>query len=123
LEAANEAKLAAAQAEIADVFARHDVAGLVIIHTPGLGRFQNFLSPSWSCAVSEVNEKGEGGLRFRTSIAANGVEGRNHKLKSTANMLQSICDMLDGLRRMLELPRQHINKHVGATHDKGTWRF
>lgn len=110
-------KLKMAMEEIKAVLKKHDIAGSIILHTPGFGEYAKVWEPSYSC----VKLEGNGQFRFRAKAEDFGgsKEKRNEVLQSTANML-SILGTLVGREalQLLELSKI-LDKHIGAQHDDG----
>jgi len=60
-------KLKVAMEEIKAILAKNDIAGMVLLHTPGHGEYFIKVDPTYSCAFIE-NEK----LRIRSKLAEYG---------------------------------------------------
>lgn len=83
-------KLKIAIEEIKAILQKHDIAGMVVIHTPGFAEFMLEISPSYSCARMEGP-----GIRFRAKKSDfNGdAKARDQKISDTTNMLHNISQM------------------------------
>jgi hypothetical protein len=70
-------------AEIKDILLKYDIAGVVVVHTPGYSGFLNHITTSYSCAFEEPT-----GIRVKASIEQYGSkEKRDQMLGNTVNML------------------------------------
>lgn len=81
-------KLKVAMTEIKAILLKHDIAGVVILHTPGFSEYLNHITPSYSCATLEdskfmIKAKKE---HFKTE------EERLEKLRNTANMMHHLSE-------------------------------
>ena len=84
-------KLKKAMEEIKEILHKHDIAGVVAIHTEGHAEYLNHITPSYSCAnIDELNGKFE--LRAKKAHFSNDAE-RLNKLRATANMLSLLSDV------------------------------
>lgn len=76
-------KLKIAMDEIKSVLKKHDIAGFVVIHTPGFSEYLNEISPSYSCAKIEATQ-----LRFKVKAAeVGGPEKAKQIATDTLNMI------------------------------------
>jgi hypothetical protein len=60
-------KLRTAMEEIKAVIKKHDIAGVVVLHTPGYGEHFIKIDPSYSCAKIVTNLKGESGISVKSN--------------------------------------------------------
>ena len=82
-------KLKVAAEEIKEILKKHDIAGAVILHTPGHGEYFVQLNPSYSCAYM-YNDKE---VRFYSKkVDYNSVEEQLQKQANTSNMLKLLTD-------------------------------
>lgn len=115
-------KLKKAAAEINEILKKYDIAGVVLLHTPGHSEYLLKLDPSYSCA--NMNEK-TGEVRLKATEAMYGKVKRDKMLEDTTNMvvcLAHIASMeamnLINLQKMLETKFEIITKSEGhTTHD------
>ena len=83
-------KLKKAMEEIKTILKENDIAGFVILHTPGFSEYINYVSPSYSCAKIEGSE-----LRFKLKAVEVGGKESAHKIASdTFNMVTHFSDIL-----------------------------
>ncbi len=79
-----ETKLKVVAEEIKDILKKYDVAGSVVIHTPGFGEYFLHLNTSYSCAYYYNDEF----VHIRSKQEDyNSIEDRNRMQENTANML------------------------------------
>ena len=89
----DQARLKIARLEIEAVLKKHDLAGVVLLHTPGMQEFFYDIVPSYSCCW--IDEP-EGLLRVKSKAADYGrdTERQTHDRRATANMTASFADGL-----------------------------
>ncbi len=108
-------KLKMAIREIEGVLARHDIAGLIVLHTPGNTEYLLKLNPSYSCCKVE----GEG-LRIKASKDDYGsAEKRDLAIKDTSNMLSALAETTGIQAMMLYKVSDSLDEIVGADHTSG----
>ena len=94
VDAPDQQRLKVARLEIEAVLARHDLAGVIVLHTPGMSEFFYNIRPSYSvCWVDEA----AGALRIKSSVDrdyAGNVEAQLHDQRATANMTACLDDAL-----------------------------
>lgn len=84
-------KLKEAAEEIKAILKKHDIAAVVLLHTPGFGEFINHFTPSYSC-VKLVND-GKA-LEIKASAAEYPDKEEKHRvIGDTYNMLTILCEM------------------------------
>lgn len=71
-------KLKKAIEQIKDILKEYDIAGFVVIHTPGFSEHLNYVNPSYSCAFIE-------GKQFRVKIKTADLPGGKEQAKQLAN--------------------------------------
>lgn len=82
-------KLKAAMEEIKAILKKHDIAGFVVIHTPGFSEYLNEVSPSYSCAKIEESQ-----IRFKVKASEVGGPERAREIANeTFNMITHFADM------------------------------
>ena len=80
-------KLKIAMDEIKSILKKHDIAGFVVLHTPGFAEYLNNISPSYSCAKLENGE-----MRFKlVTKDVGGKERAKEIATSTLNMIQILA--------------------------------
>lgn len=83
-------KLKKAMEEIKSVLKKHDIAGFVVIHTPGFSENLNHITPSYSCAKM-VTE----GIQFKIESAkVGGKENATKIANDTYNMITHFADVI-----------------------------
>jgi hypothetical protein len=109
-------KLKKAMEEIKAILKRHDIAGMVVLHTPGHSEYLNHISPTYSCAKQEGDM-----IRFRAKKADfnNSAELRDQCIADTANMFNLISDV--GAQNILGLLKvsEQFDKAIDAEHRDG----
>lgn len=75
-------KLKTAMEEIKAVLNKHDIAGFVILHTPGHSEYLNHCTTSYSCATVTPE-----GVRLRLKEAEVGKEKARQIANDTCNMV------------------------------------
>lgn len=85
-----------AMAEIKAVLSKHDIAGYVVLQTPGFSEFVLGISPTWSALRLERNpETGKTHMRFKCSKEDfNSAEEQRQCLENTVNLLAHFTDVL-----------------------------
>jgi hypothetical protein len=84
-------KLKKAMQEIQDILSKHDIAGVVVIHTPGHTEYLNKLDPTYSC-VTFTGDK----LRFKSQLADYNGDKTAWKQKTADSV-----DMMHGISMTL----------------------
>ena len=103
-------KLEMAAAEIKEILARYDVAGLVLLHTPGHIKYAMNLTPSYS-AVG-INDVGK--LRITPPIEDPAMpELSKKKIADTVNMLGNLRIYLGKLTMTLTQAEIATREHFG----------
>lgn len=105
-------------AEIKAILEKHDIAGGVVLHTPGFAEYLLHISPSYSCA--KFTDTGTVHFRAKAEDFPGGVQERNKVLADTSNMLRllleaNILNVADPLMNLSE----GFDKIVDAEHGPG----
>ncbi len=105
--------------EIKEILLKHDIAGVIVLHTPGHSEYLSHLTPSYSCAKLEGRENEL--IRFRAKAQDFGMnyELRNQKIKDTCNMMRHLSERTGLLSLGLIDASELIDKHAGAEHGPG----
>jgi len=107
-------KLKKAMEQIKDILKEHDIAGYVVLHTPGYTEYLKHITPSYSCVVIESNSM----IRIKAKAEDFGgdVNKRNQKIADTANMMRHFADIIsrDALN-YIELSEE-LDRVTGAQH-------
>lgn len=108
-------KLKKAMEEMKKIMENYDIAGSVVLHTPGHGEFYLNISPSYSCAWFE-------GDHFRMKAKKTDfpdIKTWEKAIKDTTNMMSVLAEIQAGMAlNMAQLSKQ-IDKIVNADHDDG----
>ena len=114
-DAPDQARLKTARLEIEAILQKHDLAGAVVLHTPGMAEWFYQLNPSYSCLTID---EAAGTARVRSKLAdyAGDQAAQVHDLTATANMVAALFDSLHhGASMFLELERM-VDLATRATH-------
>lgn len=108
-------KLKKAMEEIKQILSENDIAGFVMLHTPGYSEYLNQVSPSYSCAKLEAGQ-----LRFKVKSAEVGKEKAKQLIYDTYNMVSHFSKSI-GLHALTYLEAHDIlkNKLGGEDHPGG----
>ena len=74
--------------EIKAILTKHDIAGFVILHTPGFSEYVNQVTPGYSCAVPHP-----GGLSFKLNSSEVSNEAFRHIANATFNMITAFAEV------------------------------
>lgn len=121
IDAPDQRRLKIARLEIEAVLQKHDLAGVVVLHTPGMAEFFYNIRPSYSvCWVDEA----AGALRIK-SVAAGDHDGNAgqqlHDQAATANMTASLAGELGCAAMMFLNVDEVVSKALRATHTGPTF--
>ncbi len=110
-------KLKKAMEEIKDIISKYDIAATVVLHTPGYSEYLKAISPSYSCAKFEANDK----VRFRCKAEDFGgdKEKRNKMLADTSNMLNLLAEVSGREIMAIMQLSEYFDKIVDAEHGNG----
>lgn len=105
--------------EIKEVLLRHDIAGVVILHTPGHSEELYHLTPGYSCATIEPT----GGIRFKAKLAEFGgdVNKLVKKQADSANMMIHLSQRTGVIALNLMEISEKLDGATGAEHGPGTY--
>lgn len=111
-------KLKKAAEEIKNILKENDIAGVVILHTPGYGEYVLNLSPTYSCV--KVSPQGEIRARAKLQEDFNGNKKEwEETVKNTSNMLSIIQSVGEPLMDSIAELSFKVDMAVNATHTKG----
>jgi len=91
-------KLKKAMEEIKDILNKHDIAGAVVLHSPGFGEHFIKVDPSYSCAFIDNLPGGEQGIRVRTRLQEDfkgDAAKRNKAQEDTVNLFFILVNLLE----------------------------
>jgi hypothetical protein len=112
-------KLKMAMTAIQAIMKQHDIAGVVVLHTPGFGEFFTKIDTTYSGARF-VTQGNQTGLHFKVKAAElGGREQANIVAASTANMFQILADNLAPITMMMIEGAEKANHIFQAEHTKG----
>lgn len=101
--------------EIKAVLKKNDIAGVVVLHTPGFSEFLNSVSPTYSCAKVE-----NGVLKIKGNREHfPDKQAQNDSLKNTSNMLHHLSKITATSALNLLEASKFVDKLVDATHFGG----
>lgn len=90
-------KLKQAMAQIRTILREHDIAGAMVLHTPGYSEYYVHLTPTYSIMTAEPNQEG---FRIKMSKEEQRLPENLQKLSDTCNMV----DLLGTNMGSLSLP-------------------
>lgn len=108
-------KLKTAMEEVKAILKKHDIAGFVVLHTPGFAEYVNYVSPSYSCAIVTEN-----GMHFRLKQAEVGKERAKLLAEGTYNMVTLLCDMIAKHAMVYMEAQEFLKEKWGGTEFPGS---
>lgn len=101
--------------EITDILSKHDIAGMIVLHTPGFSEHLIKVDPTYSCARI-VHDKNREGIRVRAKLQEDFQGNKNlqkKKIEDTINMfdhfstiggmqVMNILDTFDMLKKNVD---------------------
>lgn len=115
-DAPDQARLKIARLEIEAVLARHDLAGVVVLHTPGMAEFFYRIRPSYSLLRFD---EATGVLRIKSRLDRDhGGDAvlQQHDQTATANMTAALADNLWQAAKMFGEIDGYASKALRAEH-------
>jgi hypothetical protein len=115
LEAPDQARLKIARAEIAATLKKHDLGGVVVLHTPGMAEFFYDMTPSYSCAWLDEQA---GAVRMRSKLADYGgdAEAQRSDQAATAQLVHALGEQCGLASLMFMDIARVVNATFGAEH-------
>lgn len=115
LDAPDQARLKIARAEIEAVLKKHDLAGVVVLHTPGMAEFFYDIQPSYSCAWID---QAASMVRVKSKLADYGGDAAAQRLDqaATAQLLHSFGMECAQAGIMFLEVAQVVDEKLGAEH-------
>jgi hypothetical protein len=108
-------KLKKAAEEIKAILEKHDIAGIVHLHTPGHAEYITKLNPSYSCVKFQSN--GDVRIQSRLQEDHNGNrEERNQFQSDTSNMLSLLSDSTGNMALSIMDMSRKMDEIIGAEH-------
>lgn len=118
IDAPDQQRLKTARIEIEAVLKKHDLAGVVVLHTPGMGEFFYDIRPSYSvCWIDESVPM----VRLKSKLDSDhgGSVGQQvHDQAATANMIAAIADNLSAAAHMFLGVQRIIDRASRAEHTR-----
>jgi hypothetical protein len=120
IDAPDKARLKIARIEIEAVLKKHDLAGVVVLHTPGMAEWFYDVRPSYSCL--HVDEAA-GTARVRSQLADYGGDRQAQLLDQacTANMVAALSGELVRGAGMFSYLGQVVDRATRAEHAPATF--
>lgn len=114
----DQQRLKIARLEIEAVLKKHDLAGCVALHTPGMAEFFYDIRPSYSCAWIDDSLSM---LRMKSKLADYGGDVDRQKMEQacTAQMLRSMSDCLADAAEMFGGCADVVDHVARAEHTRG----
>ncbi len=108
-------KLKKAAEEIKEVLAKYDIAGAVVLHTPGYSEFVLDITPTYSCAWIQGEQ-----FRIRAKKADyDTLEEWKQRIADTANMTHHLSTQVGQLAMNLFHAAELVDKAANADHGDG----
>lgn len=108
-----ETKLKIAAEEIKEILRNHDIAGSIVLHTPGHGEFINHFLTSYSCAYQYEDDS----IRFYSKRKDYKTkEDQIKKQRDTANMLRVLMEQIGRNFMMIEPLSKKFDQLTNAKH-------
>lgn len=121
IDAPDQPRLKVARLEIEAVLAKHDLAGVVVLHTPGMAEFFYNIRPTYSvCWVDEQAQV----LRLKSKRDRDhggDTALQLHDQTATANMAAALASELANAAVMFEGIETVVSKALTATHSAPTF--
>jgi hypothetical protein len=99
IDAPDQPRLKVARAEIEAVLRKHDLAGVMVLHTPGMTEFFYDIRPTYSCVW--IDEQ-IGMLRVKSKLSNydGDAQAQRHDQAASANMLRALAQDLNSAAAM-----------------------
>lgn len=119
LDAPDQARLKIARAEIEAILKKHDLGGVVVLHTPGMAEFFYDMSPSYSCAWIDQDL---GAVRIKSKLADYGGDAEAQRLDqaATAQLVHALAMECGRASLMFLDASSVIDEACGAEHTPAT---
>lgn len=93
IDAPDQARLKVARTEIEAILRKHDLAGVVVLHMPGMTEFFYDIRPSYSCAWIDEEHQA---VRIKSIGADYGGDrqAQQHDLSATSNLFFAVASDL-----------------------------
>jgi len=121
IDAPDQQRLKTARLEIEAVLKKHDLAGVAVLHTPGMSEFFYDIRPSYSvCWIDESVPM----VRIKSKVERDhggDIAQQKHDQAATANMVASIADNLVHSARMFMDVQQVVDRALRAEHTQSVF--
>lgn len=116
-------KLKKAAVEINKILKDNDIAGIVVLHTPGFSEYITNLDPSYACTIvnnegirvrAKLQEDFNGDRQAWTKKVTDTVNMIRHIEETTARILYPIMELSEKLEKTLDID------DIGGTHTSHT---
>lgn len=115
IDAPDQGRLKVARLEIEALLKKHDLAGVVVLHTPGMSEFFYDVRPSYSCMwIDDVASA----VRVKSLAADYGGDrqAQLHDQAATANMAAAMADNLLQAAKMFAHVQRFVDHATRAEH-------
>lgn len=121
IDAPDQQRLKTARTEIEAILRKHDLAGAVVLHTPGMAEFFYDIGPSYSvCGIDESVPMVRIASKLDRDHSGN-VELQKHDQAATANMVACLADNLSGAASMFVDVQRVVDRALRAEHTSGAF--
>ena len=110
----SQIKLKTAMEEVKEILSKHDIAAMVVLHTPGHSEYLISVSPSYSCATF-INDE----LRVKASLKKDFNGNKDawiKKVSDTANMIHHLAATTMNCANNLKDISDLVDNATGAEH-------
>lgn len=110
-------RLKKAAQEIKEILDKHDIAGVVVLHTPGNSEYLVKLDPTYSCVKTE-----NGGYRIKSNLQEDHKGDKQEQIKvqkETANMLNLLSTTVANIALPIMEMSETMDKVTNAHHTPG----
>lgn len=115
IDAPDQQRLKVARTEIEAILRKHDLAGVVVLHTPGMTEFFYDIRPSYSCAwIDEARQM----VRVKSLGADYGgdLAAQLHDQAASANLFRGLADDLGFASVMFADVAAVVDRATNAQH-------
>lgn len=115
LDAPDQPRLKVARTEIEAILRKHDLAGVVVLHTPGMTEFFYDVRPSYSCAwIDEERQM----VRVKSLGADYGGDRQTqlHDQAASANLFHGLASDLERAAQMFQAVAAIVDRATNAEH-------
>lgn len=115
IDAPDQARLKIARAEIEAILRKHDLGGVVVLHTPGMVEFFHDVRPSYSCAWIDDAKQA---ICFKSDAADYGGDTQLQLADqaATSNLFHALADQLAHAARMFHQVSVVVDSAACAKH-------